>query len=392
MGNLCNTSEKIERDTRMALLDQASNLSPMPFDFTRKRKSRRRDGTKNVAETLAKWKEYNEKLDALDGGKPARKVPAKGSKKGCMKGKGGPENSHCKYRGVRQRTWGKWVAEIREPNRGSRLWLGTFRNAIEAALAYDEAARAMYGPCARLNLPNYRASEESSSLPTTSGSDTTTASGISEVSVYEDKKFTPVVSGLKQDDKGESLESADSKPQLLVDAGTPMSAVKEEPKEYQVMDSQSEGQFGDEEPPSKLVCKEVDFGQDQAVVPAVKNAEEMGGEMGGDILKGCSLSEMFDVDELLSVLDSTPLHASDFQHGMGNGNVKAEAAYNYAPSWDSAFQLQNQDPKLGSQQHMAQTPPEINSGLDFLQPGRQEDSYFTLGDLDFLDLGAELGL
>lgn len=69
-----------------------------------------------------------------------------------MKGKGGPENQACTYRGVRQRTWGKWVAEIREPNRGARLWLGTFSSSLEAAQAYDNAARSLYGDCARLNL------------------------------------------------------------------------------------------------------------------------------------------------------------------------------------------------------------------------------------------------
>jgi hypothetical protein len=69
-----------------------------------------------------------------------------------MAGKGGPENRNCAYRGVRQRTWGKWVAEIREPNRGRRLWLGSFPTALEAAHAYDEAARAMYGPTARVNF------------------------------------------------------------------------------------------------------------------------------------------------------------------------------------------------------------------------------------------------
>ena len=183
----------VYRMTKMTLLSQPSNTACVPKDNSKKRtasesmdkltkrqKRNRAEAPKILAETLAKWIEYNK-----DGKAITRKAPAKGSKKGCMKGKGGPENTRCSFRGVRQRTWGKWVAEIREPNGGKRLWLGTFESAVQAALAYDEAARAMYGPSARLNLPDYSAN---TSCKAASSYDSATTCSYSESSEVQDSK------------------------------------------------------------------------------------------------------------------------------------------------------------------------------------------------------------
>lgn len=130
-----------------------------------------------------------------------------------------PVTSGLKYRGVRQRKWGKWAAEIRDPFKGRRVWLGTYNTAEEASQAYEIKKLEFEKTAESLKIPTHKnknppidhqkqaVSEDSGGVISHSSPSSVLEIETSKIFINNDKKMDAFATKIDQDFNNNSLDN-----------------------------------------------------------------------------------------------------------------------------------------------------------------------------------------